>query len=472
MTPLVALNPHAKVAAYAGAHYSYDGRLADSPLVEIPTRTIDADTFAAVELLRARGFLIDPRPSDAITAYLNDNGFAPNMTHRLTEDHFLVPHETSGESIERRVLDHFNRRYLRSAQPAERELEPPYEEGADIAHHFFTENTFFNLPRTVDPARCHVGLLGIPLASVQTSLGTVTGPDHLRLRSRSMCWFDVQKHGVYSEISLEGARPEILCRDVVLRDCGDLSCETPTLLGMLEQVGTVLSEEFFGPAVFPIIVGGDHAITYPIVRTYLEKVPDLGLLHLDAHNDLFYAPRVVYSHAAPISNLVKATAIERIASFGLRTFTDKRMAGVRAVYQEVDAEERLRLRSLTTTKRMVMDRRLLDAELDALADRPYYLTLDLDVLSESAIGRQVSTPFGVGLEWHELLTFLDAAFARLEIVGCDVVEYNGLNGDGREQSGYLLTSLLLLLIDRLAGGNPKLAALAPSVDQGKDRGAG
>jgi arginase family enzyme len=109
-----------------------------------------------------------------------------------------------------------------------------------------------------------------------------------------------------------------------------------------------------------------------------------------------------------------------------------------------------------------MDRSRLDEELRSLAGRPYYVSLDLDVLSEAAIGRQVSTPFGVGLEWHELLTFIVTVFRNLDVVGFDIVEFNGLNGDGRERTRYYLNSLLLLVIDGLARANARLRGAGPA----------
>lgn len=446
MSERYALNPHGRVARYGGACYAYDTRLTDSPLVEIATAEIIAQEFGAADLLAGRGFMLEPRTLGEIGAYVRENGYDGGVVDRLIALALLQPYESRREAIERRVVDYFNRRYL----PAEDlQLEVPEQQPQDV----FAPDTFFNLPRTVAVGACQVGLLGVPIASLRASLGTVTGPAHLRLSTRALCWFNVHEDGVYSEISLADGRPEVLCQGVVVRDCGDVDAQELTLAELFERLGGILATEFLGPGVRAIVVGGDHAITYPLVRAHLERFPDLGLLTLDAHNDLFYTPRVVYSHAAAISNLIRSTPIERIASFGLRTFTDKRMAAVRGIYEDDRAQARIRLHSLTETRRLIMDPRRLDEALDALAGRPYYLSLDLDVLSEAAIGWRVSTPFGMGLEWHELLTFLDAAFHRLDIVGCDVVEYNGLNGDGAP--GHSLTALLLLLIDRLAKGSPK-----------------
>jgi agmatinase len=224
---------------------------------------------------------------------------------------------------------------------------------------------------------------------------------------------------------------------------------------MTGEVRQALTREFLEPNTRPLIIGGDHAITYPIVLTYLDAFPDLGLLHLDAHNDLFYTSKVEYSHAAPISNLVRHTGIERVVSFGLRTFSDSRVNNVRSLYEKSNPGERLRLYSLISMKQLLMTGGALESELETLAGRPYYLTVDLDVLSESAIGRQLSTPFGAGIEWHELFYFLDIAFRKLNIIGCDLVEYDATQGAEGGHNRGMINSLLLLITDGLARSNPK-----------------
>ena len=447
VSDLYTLNSRAKTAEYGGAYYSYDRLVAETPLVEIPTAEICNQEFTAAQLLKTSGFLLDPKPLAEIDAYLIENGFEMNLANPLVDRRILVVHRSPVEIVERRVLDYFNRRYLPQAAGM-------YDEGGASERHTLSPNTFFNLPRTVDSASCQVGLLGVPAASVRASLGSITGPAHLRMYSRSMCWFEIHDQGLYSEIALDQGRPQVMGHGVVVRDCGDVECEGATVEELHERIEEALSREFFDHGAYPLIVGGDHAITYPVVRSFLERVPDLGLLHLDAHNDLFYSSQVVYSHAAPISNLLMATGIQRIVSFGLRTFADTRMAGLKRVYEEGNADKRLRLRPLAATRQMILEPGRLNEEFDTLAGRPYYLTIDLDVLSEAVVG--VSTPFGAGLEWHELLTFLDAAFRRLHIIGCDIVEHNSLNGDSREDARYPIVSLLLLIIDRLARNNPKV----------------
>src|SRR5215216_751413 len=431
--PTYILNPNLRLSHCANRYFTYDARVASYPLVEIPTRQIEQEEYAMLHKLKTQGFFIEPQSKEDILAYFSEQQLPPKLFDTLLQRNLLKKCISPVETVQNKVLDFFNTRY---ASPDKRETikqRPPFDE-SDENLHVFSPRTFFNLPSDIDLQACQVGLLGVPHASLHVSLGTEVAPSVFRLHSRSLCWFDIHRQGVYSEINIEGGRPEILCKDVVVKDYGDLDFQDVTLLQMIDEIKRELARSFFDNHIYPLIVGGDHAITYPIVAAYLEASPNLGLLHLDAHNDLFYTPSVVYSHAAPISNIVQHTQIKRVVSFGLRTFSDKRVGGVQSIYEGVGASERIRLYCLTALKQLIMTRGALEQELEKLADRPYYLTLDLDVLSESAVGGQLSTPFGSGLEWHELLYFLDVAFRKLDIVGCDVVEYDCTHGEGGNQN--------------------------------------
>jgi arginase family enzyme len=453
MTPVYVVNPYLQLVRYASRCFAYDARVVDSPLVEIATGIISGNEFAALELLKTRGFLLEARSESDILAYLGES--LPDISisfEALVSRNWLKEYVSFRVTMEQRVLRHLTNRY----EPEASRREPPGmfdQTGSNL--HIFSAATFFNLPGDVDPEPCHVGLLGIPHASLGVSLGTEAGPLLLRLQSRSICWFDIFQRGVYSEVSLSSGRPEILCKGAVVRDAGNIDPQGLTVAEVAGKIDAAVAEQFIGRRVYPIFIGGDHAITYSIVRSYLSHIPNIGLLHLDAHNDLFYTPRVTYTHAAPMSNLLRRTAIERIVSIGLRGFIDRRTDVMEALYRETGAAERLTLWPLTAAKQMILNQDRLEAELTRLADRPYYLTLDLDVLSDSASGEQVSTPFGPGLEWHELLHFLATAFRKLDVVGCDVVEHNGLHGYNRDGQRSLLNSLLLLIIDGLSRCNER-----------------
>lgn len=72
-----------------------------------------------------------------------------------------------------------------------------------------------------------------------------------------------------------------------------------------------------------ICLGGDHAITHPIVRAMRRRHPALTILHIDAHADIYHAyqgnPR---SHASPFARIMEEGLADRLIQVGLRTIND------------------------------------------------------------------------------------------------------------------------------------------------------
>lgn len=70
----------------------------------------------------------------------------------------------------------------------------------------------------------------------------------------------------------------------------------------------------------PISLGGDHAVTYPILRAFARRYPRLSILHFDAHPDLydeFQGNR--YSHACPLARIMEEGLAQRLVQAGIRT---------------------------------------------------------------------------------------------------------------------------------------------------------
>ena len=446
------VNPYLGLARYGGGHYVYDRRQTYRPLVEFPTRKLDPQAFEALERLQGSGILADPRPEDEIKVFLEEEQRDPALLEQFVERRYLNEHQSRTQALQKRVLHSLELQLNKPAPEPELAEQPAFHAETN----YFSHATFFNLPADIAPDACHVGILGLPHASLELSLGTEAGPHALRAHTRRYSWLDVYQQGVYSEINCRGNHPEILGRGVVLGDFGDLDFSGMSVLEMLVNLRHTLQQKFIAPQVLPFLIGGDHAITAPVVECLLEEMPDLGLLHLDAHNDLFYTQKVSYNHAAPISNLLKRTDLQRVLSFGLRSFAEDRARNMRAICENPAYAERVRLYSLISTRQLMATPELLATELARHAERPYYLTIDLDVLSEDAIGRQLSTPAGPGLEWHELFYFLEAAFKNLNIVACDIVEYNPIS-DATTASVRpgMIKALLVQIIDRLAQNSPK-----------------
>jgi arginase len=154
-----------------------------------------------------------------------------------------------------------------------------------------------------------------------------------------------------------------------------------------------------------IAVGGDHSITYPIVRGLPSDQGPLTILHVDAHPDLydeFEGDR--YSHACPFARIMEEGLAAQLVQVGIRTMNaHQRAQAVRFGVEQIDMR--------------AWDR---GARPRAIGGR-IYVSLDLDGL-DPAFAPGVSHHEPGGLSVREVLGLLD----RLDgtIVGADVVEYN------------------------------------------------
>jgi len=153
------------------------------------------------------------------------------------------------------------------------------------------------------------------------------------------------------------------------------------------------------------VLGGDHAISYPVLRAVNRVHGAVNILHFDAHPDLYddYEGNP-YSHASPFARIHEDGLCSRLVQVGIRTLSGHLRAQVERFGVEVHE-----MRSL---------------DLDAVGldlDGPVYISLDLDAL-DPAFAPGVSHHEPGGLSVRDILHVIQ----RLpnHIVGADIVEYN------------------------------------------------
>jgi arginase family enzyme len=419
----------------------------DSPVVFIPTRRVPERAFAVVRALQSANPANEPWALERLLALFDDPQDRSAVEVLVRRGYLEEPAAVSpGSGPE--LAEAAGRAEAADDRQA---LQQAFEAN-DLLHHFARPRAF-GLPMEIDDDEADVALLGLPFASLPMSSGCDLAPAVVRrFTTERHLWFDVFASGVLSELGASDGLPEVLCRGVTLKDYGDL--------GEAGQAGTV--GELFAeaqrfvdqtlvarrrPALF---IGGDHAITFPLVHALLRHEPELCLIHLDAHHDLLYAERITFSHAAAVSNLVKYSGIKRVISLGVRGPADARAANLERLVSRAAEAERVRLHSIAALKRLLGDPTRLDAVLSAVGARPCYLTLDLDVLTPAAIGGQVSTPSPGGLEWWELIEIVRRVEARCRLIAADVVELNPLRGRAVDADRGMLVTLLLQLVHTLA----------------------
>ncbi|RMD85639.1 MAG: agmatinase, partial [Calditrichaeota bacterium] len=177
----------------------------------------------------------------------------------------------------------------------------------------------------------------------------------------------------------------------------------------------------------PFFVGGDHAVTIPVVEALHVLGEPIHIIQLDAHPDLYeeYEGNY-YSHACTVARILEMEHVATVTQIGIRTMNPAQ--------EKIWHKYRDRLHLISA--------REIVEEIPNLEQIPktasIYLTLDLDVF-DPAFVPGVSHPVPGGLSPRQVLNFIQNLQGRL--VGMDVVELNS-ERDINQQTAILAARLL------------------------------
>lgn len=257
-------------------------------------------------------------------------------------------------------------------------------------------------------------LVGIPFDGQSSYLrGAADAPQ--KIREALAC--DASNHWTELGVDLGG--------EAVYEDAGDLQfAEEDAVLG----IESAISAMILG-GVRPVSLGGDHSITYPIVKAVARKYADLTIFHFDAHPDLydeFEGNRL--SHACPFARIMEAGLAKRLVQVGIRT-----MNGHQREQAERFGVEVIEMSGLPAYARLK-------------SSRPAYVSFDMDVL-DPAFAPGISHREPGGMSVREAIAHLHAIEG--EIVGADLVEFNpvqDVNGLTATVAAKLLKEILAKII--------------------------
>lgn len=187
-----------------------------------------------------------------------------------------------------------------------------------------------------------------------------------------------------------------------LADAGDIVIDEEPAAARLQIQNDVAA--ILGRGYHPISVGGDHSITYPIMRAMAQHHRDLTILQIDAHGDLYEEfQRDRFSHACPFARIMEEQLCRRLVQAGIRTLTPHQRDQIARFNVEC-----------------------IEMQDFARGARPQisgavYLSIDLDGL-DPAFAPGVSHREPGGLSVRDVLGMIHGLSGS--IVGADVVEYN------------------------------------------------
>ena len=250
------------------------------------------------------------------------------------------------------------------------------------------EQTFISAKASFAEAKAVI--LGCPYdGSATFRPGARFGPSAIRKAS-----WGIETYSPYQESDLT---------QIKIHDMGDLELplgEKKTSLRLIQEG----ARKILSAKKFPILLGGDHLITLPMIEEVHRAYPDVHVLHIDAHTDLRdeYLGETL-NHSTVMRRVVDRLGEGRLSQLGVRSGTEEEFKSARKMKSILSSDQ-------GSLRRMVKQ----------LHNRPVYVTVDLDVMDPGLLPG-VGTPEPGGFTFQELIS-LFKDLQTLRVIGFDITE--------------------------------------------------
>jgi agmatinase len=260
--------------------------------------------------------------------------------------------------------------------------------------------TFLGLPQASSTAELDIAVVGVPMdLGVSNRPGARFGPRAVR---------SIERIGPYHQTLRFVPQSRVKAADI-----GDVPFRSRYSLEQSLEDIELFYRALYAQKVRPLSVGGDHSVTYPILKALGQEAP-VGLVHIDAHCDTMGAyDGSKFHHGGPFRLAVLDGVLdpERTIQIGIR--------GASSMFWEFSHVSRMTVIYMDDFMRMGLEAVAAKARA-VVGDGPVYVSVDVDGF-DPAYAPGTGTPEAGGLEAREGLALL-RALAGLNIVGADVVE--------------------------------------------------
>ncbi len=269
-------------------------------------------------------------------------------------------------------------------------------------------STFFGYPNTKNIDEADVAIVGVPFNHGTTNRpGARFGPRAIRTAS--------QNYGIYLNDKLGAFDSELqnyIMGGVNVVDYGDvpiLPTHTKTNMKMIHSTFKKIVET----GVIPVAFGGDHTVTYPIVKAFDKP---LDIIHFDTHLDFVDgAENLKFSHSNPLKRVSELDNVNNITQIGIRGFTDK--------IDNYDESKNYGSNIITASDVIKEGTSWVLEQIPESEN--LYVTIDIDVLDPS-VAPGTGTPEPGGLNYLQMKDLLTKLHKKGDIKGFDMVEVNPL----------------------------------------------
>ncbi|MGD2170225.1 MAG: agmatinase [Chlamydiota bacterium] len=204
---------------------------------------------------------------------------------------------------------------------------------------------------------------------------------------------------------------------------------------MLDQVYSTTSE-YIKKGKFVAALGGEHSISFPLIKAHSDAFKNISVLQIDAHADLHPAlDGNPFSHGSVMSRVRELNNIKSHVAVGIRSMAveEKPFIDHKRTFFAHDIQ---------------MDDTWMEKAIDQLSDQ-VYITFDLDAF-DSSLMPATGTPEPGGLTWNTALRLLRKVASKKQVVGFDVVELLPL--ENFQAPNYLASKLVYKLLNYIFEG--------------------
>ena len=290
-------------------------------------------------------------------------------------------------------MDHYKKKSPVTGETYQPMLSPRY---ADIS-------TFMRTPLAAELSDLDIALVGVPYDGATTNRpGARHGPGQIREMSKLI---RLVHH-------VTRVNPYELCR---IADVGDVPFSKPHSEEAVSDDIEAFFQQLQTANIIPLAVGGDHLITYPILKALAKEKP-IGLIHIDAHTDTwddFFGAKL--SHGTPFRRADEDGLLDptRTVQIGIRG------AHVSTASWDYSVEKGMRIIYIEEFEKMGVEAVIAETR-RIVGDGPTYISFDIDALDPS-FAPGTGTPEVGGMTTREAQALL-RGFRGLNLIGADVVE--------------------------------------------------
>ena len=298
--------------------------------------------------------------------------------------------------------------------------------GAQTAPTFVGIRTFLSAPYEPDLDKLHAdfAVLGVPFdEGTWGQPGERYGPRDMRENSQEYA-HDLTEGFYY----IDGDRTVLKGKHWA--DVGDVVIY-PTVAAETNDKITEAVRKILAKKAFPITLGGDHSIAYPVIRAF--DIP-LTVVHIDAHLDTWAGAKGNLDHASWVLRTAKLPTVKKIAQLGMRGIAnDTEAAGnAKALHTTVVTAEEIHRHGVAAALERIPQ------------SENIYISFDVDSM-DPTLAPGTGTLEPGGLSFQEIDDLMKGIPSRGKLVGIDIVEVNPY----RDPSGRTAQTAIRLLVDLL-----------------------